>query len=107
MTVKCAEMGRSPAQIFADWLAGGRSPSLAQAGDGTVIFTQSGRAAILLAARLWQISEADEVLVPAYNCGSEISPLIATGARVSMYRVDSNAQIDFADLCKRITDRTR
>jgi dTDP-4-amino-4,6-dideoxygalactose transaminase len=24
-----------------------------------------------------------------------------------MYRVDSNAQIDFADLCKRITDRTR
>jgi perosamine synthetase len=107
MTMKCAEMGRNPAQLVADWLAGGRSPLLPQAAGGSVTFTQSGRAAILLAARLWRISDADEVLVPAYNCGSEISPLIATGARVSMYRVDGNARIDLADLRRRITDRTR
>jgi len=93
--------------LLADWLAGGGTPLLRQADSRFVIFTQSGRSAILLAARLWQISGDDEVLVPAYNCGSEISPLIATGAHVAMYRVDDSAQIDLADLRRRITDRTR
>jgi dTDP-4-amino-4,6-dideoxygalactose transaminase len=56
---------------------------------------------------MWGVGKNDEVLVPAYNCGSEISPLISTGARISMYRVDSGARIDFADLLSRITPRTR
>lgn len=107
MIVQCAEMSRNPAQLFADWAAGGIAPSLSQMSGGKIAFTQSGRTAILLVSRLWGISEADEVLVPAYNCGSEISPLIATGARVSMYRVDGEARIDMADLRQRITERTR
>jgi perosamine synthetase len=100
-----SEMGRSPAQLLADWLRGWGAPEF-PAGR-RVVFTQSGRAAILLAARLWGIGDNDEVLVPAYNCGSEISPLIATGARVSMYRVDGGARIDTDDLLRRITPRTR
>jgi perosamine synthetase len=107
MTMYCGEMGRSPAQLFADWLSGGTAPSIPQAAERSVIFTQSGRTAILLAARAWKIGEQDEVLVPSYNCGSEISPFFATGARVSMYRVDSKAQIDIADLRRRITERTK
>jgi perosamine synthetase len=107
LIMRCAEPGSSPAYLLADYLAGGRAPSFPQADGRSIIFTESGRAAILLAARLWGICQDDEVLVPAYNCGSEISPLIATGARVSMYRIDSNAQIDFEDLRRRINQHTR
>ncbi len=107
LIMRAAQLGCSPAGLLADYLAGGEAPSLAQGDGRTVIFTELGRAAILLAARLWGIGKEDEVLVPAYNCGSDISPLIATGARVSMYRVDSSVQIDFADLRRRITHRTR
>jgi perosamine synthetase len=104
--MRCTEPGRNPVQIFADWLAGGQAPLLGDHGRQT-IFTQSGRAAIALAARLWGITGGDEVLVPAYHCGSEISPLIATGARIAMYRIDPGAGIDLADLLRRITPRTR
>jgi perosamine synthetase len=103
----CGEMGRSPAKLFTDWLSGGTAPSIPQMTGRSVTFTQSGRSAILLAARMWNIGEKDEVLVPSYNCGSEISPFIAMGARVSMYRIDSKAQIDLADLRRRVTERTK
>jgi perosamine synthetase len=108
MTIShCGQMGRNPAQLMMDWLLGGGTSGFLHADKQSVIFTQSGQSAILLAARLWSIGENDEVLVPAYNCGSEISPYIATGAKVSMYRVDENAQIDVCDLMSRITLRTR
>jgi len=72
-----------------------------------VVFTESGRKAILLAARLWGLGPGDEVLAPAYNCGSEISPLLATGAKVVFYRVDARGEVDRGDVSKRITARTR
>jgi perosamine synthetase len=103
----CGEMGRGPADLLADWMSSWGEPEFPQATGRCVIFTQSGRDAILLAARIWGVGKKDEVLVPAYNCGSEISPLISTGARISMYRVDSGARIDLADLLSRITPRTR
>jgi len=99
------DMGRSPAQLLADWIYSWGEPEFSE--GRRVVFTQSGRAAIALAAQLWDVGPNDEVLVPAYNCGSEISPLIATGAHVSMYRVDSRARIDVRDLLHRITPRTR
>lgn len=105
--MRCPGLGRSPAQAFADGLGGGRLPSFPQATGRTTVFTQSGRAAITLAARIWGICSEDEVLIPAYHCGSEVSPLIATGARIVMYRVDAGAQIDLPDLLRRITARTR
>jgi perosamine synthetase len=100
------DMGRSPAKLLVDWVCGWSKLEFSDSGR-PVIFTQSGRAAIALAARLWDIGPDDEVLIPAYNCGSEISPLIATGAKVSMYRVDSRARIDIGDLLRRVTPRTR
>jgi perosamine synthetase len=106
MTRYC-DMGRSPAELLADWVCGWSKPEFYDSTNGRVVFTQSGRAAIALAAQLWNIGPDDEVLVPAYNCGSEISPLVATGAQVSMYRVDNHARIDVGDLLQRITTRTR
>jgi perosamine synthetase len=105
--ISWSQVARNPVQLLADWLHGGGLPQLPQGEGRQAFFTESGRAAIALAARLWAIGKTDEVLVPAYNCGSEISPLIATGARVEMYRVDSSAHIEVADVLGRITPRTR
>lgn len=105
--VYCGEMGRSPAQLVADWVRALAPPTFAQASDRKIIYTRSGREAILLAARVWGLGSGDHVLVPSYNCGSEISPLIASGARVTMYRVDARAKIDVADLVRRIGPRTK
>jgi dTDP-4-amino-4,6-dideoxygalactose transaminase len=106
-TANCGEPGRSPFELVADWMSGSGPPRFPGREARRVVFTQSGRAAIRLAAQVWNIGASDEVLVPAYNCGSEISPLLATGARVHMYRVDSGARIDIGDLLRRITERTR
>ena len=89
----CGELGRSPVELFADWMSGSRSRGFARNYGREVIFTQSGRAAIRLAAEVWKIGNDSEVLVPAYNCGSEISPFLGLGAKIKMYRVDKNARI--------------
>jgi selenocysteine lyase/cysteine desulfurase len=104
---RCGELGRSPIDLLADWLAGRRLPSCLHELDRTIVLTQSGREAIALAMRLWKVGLGDEVLVPAYNCGSEVSPVIATGARVLMYRVDRNAEIDVHDIRRRLSGRTK
>ena len=107
VTMHYVPMARSPAQFVFDWLRGGHAPELPQWEKQHVVFTQSGRAAVSLAAQIWGIGKEDEVLVPSYQCGSEISPLIATGARVLMYRVDERACIEVRDILRRITPRTR
>jgi perosamine synthetase len=103
----CGEMGRSPIQLSMDWGRGSGQVRFPQAPETTAVFTHSGRAAIRLAAHVWGLGNGDEVLVPAYNCGSEISPLVAAGAQVAMYRVDGDARIDVEDISRRLTARTR
>jgi dTDP-4-amino-4,6-dideoxygalactose transaminase len=65
------------------------------------------RIGIRHACDLMSVRPGDEVLAPAYYCGSEIDPLLKAGARVSLYRVDKACMIDIEDLRKRITARTK
>jgi dTDP-4-amino-4,6-dideoxygalactose transaminase len=69
--------------------------------------TYLGRVAIALLPRLWNLKPGDEVLAPAYNCGSEIDPFVHAGLRVVLYRVNRDARIDTEDIRHRTTDRTR
>ena len=104
----CGHPGCGPiAQLFG-WVRGGSVPC-AWPGfdDGRVVPTHSGRAAIALAARAWRIGKGDEVLIPAYNCGSEIDAIASSGASLIPYRVDERAAIDLDDIVRRTTDRTR
>jgi len=71
------------------------------------VFTHRGRTAIALICKLWNIGAKHEILAPSYNCGSEIDPLLKTGAVVKFYRVDQHAQLDFEDIQKRTTKRTK
>lgn len=52
------------------------------------------RVAIRRACDLLGIGPGTEVLAPAYNCGSEIDPLLHAGASVRLYPVDRRAQVD-------------
>ena len=53
------------------------------------------------------LGEGDEVLVPAYNCGTEVDPLIKAKVTPVLYRVDREARIDIEDIRRRTTHRTR
>lgn len=76
--------------------------------DGkNVHFTYLGRSAIWQAVGMLGLSDGDEVLVPSYNCGSELDPLFHRGLRVIPYRILCSAEIDFDDLRRRATHRTR
>jgi perosamine synthetase len=66
-----------------------------------------GRCALWHLAKSWNINAGDEILFPAYHCGSEVDPWIQAGAQIVLYRVDQSAQLDIDDLQKRFTPRTR
>lgn len=74
--------------------------------DAQLYFTHKGRTAIRKACELINIQPGDEILMPSYNCGSEIDPIIKGGATVVLYRVDRSSMIDVDDLESRITGKT-
>lgn len=67
----------------------------------------NARVAIRAACGLLELRPGDEVLAPAYNCGSEVDPLIHAGATVRLYPVGEDLRADPARIEALITDRTR
>jgi len=72
----------------------------------TICFHRA-RTCIAFSCKLLGMHSGDEVLIPSYNCGSEIDPLLFMGMKVIMYRVDHNGQVDLDDVERRITEKTR
>jgi dTDP-4-amino-4,6-dideoxygalactose transaminase len=69
--------------------------------------TFMARTAIQRIVEILGIGPQDELLIPSYNCGSEIDPLYKSGTRISVYRVDKSARVDFDDVKRKISGRTR
>jgi hypothetical protein len=76
-------------------------------GDRRIAYTYKARCGLGRLCRQWGWGSGDEILVPAYNCGSEIDPFLSYGLTVSFYRVDRQANLDMDDLRRRVTGRTR
>ena len=74
---------------------------------GFTILTYNGRGAARLLLDSWGIGHDAEVLVPSYNCGTELDAILSTGAAAVPYRIDRSACVDPSDLVARITPRTR
>lgn len=70
-------------------------------------FVHSCRGAIARACTALGLGNGDEVLAPAYHCGSEIDALIAHGLNVKLYDVTSDAQIDGDRILSAISSCTR
>jgi dTDP-4-amino-4,6-dideoxygalactose transaminase len=72
-----------------------------------MVSTHQGRSAIALACKVWKVNSKDEILAPAFNCGSEIDPLRNSGAKIILYRIDHLARLDVDDIKRRRTRLTR
>lgn len=59
-------------------------------------FTQSGRAAILLALEMLKIGPGDQVLVPVYHCPTMVAPIVALGAEPVFYPITETGAPDMA-----------
>lgn len=65
------------------------------------------RVAIRAACDVLGLQDGDEVLAPAYNCGSEIDPLVHAGLKVRLYPVGKDLRADPSRIEPLISDRTR
>lgn len=75
--------------------------------NSNIFYVHKARVAIRKACDLLRLNTGTEVLVPSYNCGSEIDPLIKSGASVKLFRVDQCAVTDINDIEKKITRKTK
>ena len=76
-------------------------------GDSPVLYFHAARNAIFQAFSLLGLQPGDEILAPAYNCGSEIDALLKAGARIRFFQVNRAMEIDEADLLSRVSPATR
>src|SRR5688572_25752970 len=81
----CPGLWLSPLEFLLAMLSRAVSvPSWPQLTPGGVALTQSARTAVSMIAAAGNLSEGDEVLVPAYNCGAEIDALLTSGLQVRL-----------------------
>lgn len=79
----------------------------AQLPDRRLALSANTRAAIRQAVDRLDLSPGEEVLVPAWNCGSEVDPLLDAGLSVRLYPVAADGSVDPAEVKARIGPRTR
>ena len=72
-----------------------------------VYYTHKCRTALRKVCDVLKLGVDDEVLVPAYNCGSEVDVFSIAGVSLQPYRVKETAEVDLEDFAARITRRTR
>jgi dTDP-4-amino-4,6-dideoxygalactose transaminase len=105
--IHCSTLSFKWSRLPADCVAKPTLPCWPQLEGDCIIPFYQGRVALWHLCHLWQFKDGDEVLMPAYNCGTEVEPFLAYGAKVVFYRVDEHARIDDEDLKKRYTAKTR
>src|SRR5436190_8081929 len=94
----CPGLGESPAAMIDGWLRSNESlPGWLEDPTRKVILTHQGRTGIGLLCHLLGLGPADEVLLPAYNCGAEVDPFVHAGCRPIFYRIDRAANLDLGD----------
>ena len=64
----------------------------------------SARYAIMAGMRALGIGPNDGVLLPSYNCGTEIEPFLRYGVKPTFYKVNKELLTDIDDLLSKITE---
>lgn len=100
----CARSGRlnlprSPVLSWATFSGPRRTDSPSITDQAPVVFTTSGRAAILHALVIAGVGRGDRVLVPSYHCPTMISPIAGIGAQPIFYPIDAGggARLDYLE----------
>lgn len=81
-------------QLCRDLFSARALPAWPQFTQGQAIDFYQVRCALWFLCAHWNLQPDDEVLMPAYNCGSEVDPFFAYGVKVVFYPVDERARID-------------
>jgi perosamine synthetase len=74
---------------------------------GTALWLSSGSAAIALALRSAPVSAGDEVLVPAFNCPTMVTPIRFVGAAPVFYQITERLDLVAEDIARKVTAKTR
>lgn len=90
---------------FAGRRAGGGVPGLFS--GRAAHWSYNTRVAIRAGCDLLGLRPGDEVLAPAYNCGSEIDPLVDAGLAVRLYPTPISAHVDPEAIAALIGPKTR
>jgi perosamine synthetase len=72
-----------------------------------VYYTHKCRTVLRKVCELLELGADNEVVVPAYNCGSEVDVFSKAGVSLQPYRVEETTEIDWEDFVGRMTRRTR
>lgn len=72
-----------------------------------VFYAYRARTAIAYLPELLEIKVGDEVLMPAYNCGSEIDSFLKLGISVVFFRIDASGRIDVEDIKHKLSGKTK
>lgn len=71
------------------------------------VFAFKTRVAIRKAVDILGLTAGDEVLAPAYNCGSELDPLFHAGLKIRLYPVPRSTEVDPDEIEAMIGPETR
>jgi len=73
----------------------------------TISYCAKARTGIHEAVSILGIGEGDHVLAPAFNCGSEIDPILVSKADLTLYPVGLTTFIDPDEIASRIQENTK
>ncbi len=75
--------------------------------EKNVFYVYRARTAISYLPELLEIRVGDEVLMPAYNCGSEIDSFLKLGISVVFFRIDASGKIDVEDIKHKVSGKSK
>lgn len=96
-----------PAFHFKDLCAKKQNVSMFPLDHQRCYFFFSARYALMAGIKALSIGPNDTVLLPSYNCGTEIDPFLHLGIKPVFYRVNKDLVIDFDDLLKKINSKVK
>ena len=67
----------------------------------------SARYALAAAIEALGLGPRDKILVPSYNCGVEIEPILHFGIEPIFYKINRTLLVDFPDLLNKISSRVK
>jgi perosamine synthetase len=76
-------------------------------GSGRIRFYHNGRNAIWHAIKALSFSPGENVLFPAFQCGSELDPFVKAGIPVCFYPIDRSFNLDLDALKSLINEKTK
>jgi len=79
-----------------------KHPTVFALNEDRCCFFFSARYALAAAVEALGLKPGDKLLVPSYNCGAEIDPLLYLHIKPVFYKINKDLSLDFDDLIKKI-----